>query len=186
MFISQKSAKAFSLCDSPKIFLHPFIYFLLLADSSSSICLIQHVNIMTLQLIEHQRREVHLTMSFVVSQANLKCCMLLMLNWKQTVVSWFVVVVVWFRLCLKVTHIPTWEARIILIALSSSMMLAVGIAISSSKDVLCAVPFPDICLTAETETSTWFSELTAEFHTYMTPVLESAGHKYLCRTLLKY
>lgn len=54
----------------------------------------------------------------------------------------------------------------------------------ASNEVVCAVPFLHGCLMAGIGTSTWVSQLPAEFHTYITPIPESAGQKHLCRALL--
>lgn len=40
---------------------------------------------MNLQNMEHQREELHPTLSSLNSQANIKCHMFLLLNWKQVV-----------------------------------------------------------------------------------------------------
>lgn len=52
-------------------------------------------------------------------------------------------------------------------------MLAVELLISPSSEVVCAVPFLDVRLVAGIGTGTWFSQLSVEFHTYITPILNS-------------
>lgn len=56
--------------------------------------------------------------------------------------------------------------------------------ISPSKVAVYDVPFLGVCLMAGIGTRTWFSQLSAEFHTFITPNLKSAGQKYLYRSLL--